>query len=78
MEQSIVHAECHSRFEYLIGALPERFAPALAEVQAAVPALLNNAYPMVLTHSDIDEMNVLVNPSSGEITGIVDWPRASI
>ncbi len=33
---------------------------------------------MVLTHSDLNEMNILVNPDSGEITGVVDWTGASI
>lgn len=33
---------------------------------------------MVLTHSDLNEMNILVDPCSGKITGVVDWPGASI
>jgi Ser/Thr protein kinase RdoA (MazF antagonist) len=52
--------------------------PAVTEIQAALPALLDGYYPMVLTHSDLNEMNILVNPDSGEITGVVDWPGASI
>lgn len=33
---------------------------------------------MVLTHSDLNEMNILVDPCSGKIIGVVDWPGASI
>lgn len=33
---------------------------------------------MVLTHSDLNEMNILVDPGSGKITGVVDWGGASI
>lgn len=33
---------------------------------------------MVLTHADLNEMNILINPNSGDITGIVDWSSASI
>lgn len=75
---SSIRAECYARLEYLTGALPERFLPAIIEIQAALPALLNGCYPVVLTHSDLSEMNILVGPSSGKITGVVDWPGASI
>lgn len=42
-----------------------------------LPALLDGQYPIVLTHSDLNEIDILVNPDSGEITGVVDWPGAS-
>ncbi|KAK7697475.1 hypothetical protein SLS64_013487 [Diaporthe eres] len=77
-DMSAISAECHARFEYLAGALPERFLPAVTEVQAALPALLDGCYPVVLTHSDLNEMNILVDPCSGKITGVVDWTGASI
>ena len=32
---------------------------------------------MVLTHGDLNEMNILVDPASGGITGVVDWAEAS-
>ncbi|KAI0467047.1 hypothetical protein F4859DRAFT_526136 [Xylaria cf. heliscus] len=61
-------AKCYSGFEYLAGALPDRF----------LPALFDRRYPVVLTHSDLNEMNILVNPCSRNITGLVDWSSASI
>lgn len=75
---SAISTECHDRFEYLADTLPTRFLPAIAEVQAALPALLDGRYPVVLTHGDLNEMNILVDPGSGNITGVVDWPGASI
>jgi Ser/Thr protein kinase RdoA (MazF antagonist) len=65
-------------FEYLADKLPKRFLPAVTEVQAPLPALIDECYPVVLTHSDLNETNILVDPSSGKITGIVDWSGASI
>ncbi|KAI0532533.1 hypothetical protein GGR58DRAFT_522708 [Xylaria digitata] len=56
---SLANTECYARFEYLAGVLPERFLPAVTEVQAALPALLDECYPVVLTHSDLNEMNIL-------------------
>lgn len=34
-------------------------------------------YPVVLAHGDLNEMNILVDPDIGGITGVVDWPGAS-
>lgn len=34
--------------------------------------------PWVLTHSDLSNMNILVDPDSGHLTGVVDWADASI
>ncbi|KAF1976062.1 hypothetical protein BU23DRAFT_457171 [Bimuria novae-zelandiae CBS 107.79] len=75
---SAISTECYARFEYLADILPKRFLPAVTEIQAALPALLDGYYPLVLTHSDLNEMNILVDPDSGEITGVVDWTGASI
>lgn len=33
---------------------------------------------MVLNHGDLCEMNVLVDPTTGHITGIIDWAEAKI
>ncbi|KAI1377176.1 hypothetical protein F4677DRAFT_48241 [Hypoxylon crocopeplum] len=78
VDMSAISTECYARFEYLAGVLPERFLPAVTEVQTALPALLDGCYPVVLTHSDLNEMNILVDLCSGKITGVVDWPGASI
>ncbi|KAF1950266.1 hypothetical protein CC80DRAFT_456045 [Byssothecium circinans] len=75
---SAISTECYARFEYLADAIPKRFLPAVTEIQAALPALLDGCYPVVLTHGDFNEVNILVDPDSGEITGVVDWPDASI
>jgi len=78
VDTSTISTECYARFEYLVDALPERFLPAITEVQAALPSLLDGCYPVVLTHGDLNEMNILIDPNSGEITGIVAWSSASI
>jgi hypothetical protein len=33
---------------------------------------------MVITHGDLSEMNILADPRTGEITGIIDWAEAGI
>lgn len=39
--------------------------------------LRSGEHPVVLTHGDLNEMNILVDPVSGKITGVVDWAEAS-
>ncbi|KAK4194848.1 hypothetical protein QBC40DRAFT_343881 [Triangularia verruculosa] len=78
VDLSAIKEECHARFKYLTKTLPERFLPVVNEVRALLPALLDGNYPLVLTHSDLNEMNILVNPDTGEITGVIDWADASI
>jgi len=33
---------------------------------------------LVLTHGDFSERNILANPTTGEITGIIDWAEVGI
>lgn len=56
--------------------LPSRFAPFVAQVQRILPMLRSRKHPVVFTHADLNETNILVNPISGEITGVVDWAEA--
>ena len=71
-----IRSECRTRLEYLVNALPERFHSILIQAQASSTAFFTGAYPMVLTHSDLNEMNILVDPS-GNLSGVIDWPDAS-
>jgi len=75
---SAIRDECYARMEYLLGILPKRFTSAATEVRDALPTLLAGDYLMVLTHSDLNVMNILVDPNSGDITGIVGWSGSSI
>lgn len=71
-------AEFHIKFDLLAASLPERFASNLRVVRQALPALFSGNFPFVLSHGDLCEMNVLVDPKTGNITGIVDWAEARI
>ncbi|KAL9128891.1 MAG: hypothetical protein Q9217_002513 [Psora testacea] len=35
-------------------------------------------YPQVLTHGDLCPMNILVSPTTGRVTGIIDWAEAEV
>jgi hypothetical protein len=64
-------------FRYLSDNLPPRFKPSVTQIQSILPMLRSGEHPVVLTHGDLNEMNILVDPASGKITGVVDWAEAS-
>lgn len=71
-------AEFHSKFELLAASLPDRFASNLSIVRQALPALFSGVFSFILSHGDLCEMNILINPETRNITGIVDWAEARI
>ena len=58
------------------------FARGAQPVSAVTPVQLPSIFsgvgmvPLVLTHGDHCEMNILVDPEDGNIMGIVDWAEA--
>lgn len=60
------------------GILTARFGPALDEVRKHLPTLVSGDFPLALTHSDLNELNILVDGGSGIITGVIDWTDAGI
>jgi hypothetical protein len=50
----------------------------LVEAREELQLLFEPTYPMVLTHDDLCEMNIIVNPDTGHISGVVDWAEAEI
>lgn len=75
---SVISEACSSKFDHISGTIPSRFMPAVAKVRDSLPTLFSGNYPLVLTHGDLNETNILVDPESGSITGVVDWAEASI
>ncbi|KND92257.1 hypothetical protein TOPH_02972 [Tolypocladium ophioglossoides CBS 100239] len=69
--------ECAATFRYLSDTLPSRFKPYVTQIQGILPMLRSGEHPVVLTHGDLNEMNILVDHASGKITGVVDWAEAS-
>lgn len=55
-----------------------RFEPALDEVREHLPTLVSGDFPLALTHSDLTELNILVDGDSGSITGVIDWTDAAV
>ncbi|KAF5682603.1 kinase-like domain-containing protein [Fusarium circinatum] len=71
-------AEFRSKFDLLAQSLPSRFLPNLNRVYEKLPSVFSGALPFVLSHGDLCEMNLLISPETGHISGIVDWAEARI
>ncbi|KAL8354334.1 hypothetical protein RB601_003951 [Gaeumannomyces tritici] len=60
----------------LLVALPTRFHPIIRATIKSLPKILN--LPMVLTHGDFFESNIIVDESSYHLAGVIDWAEAEI
>jgi hypothetical protein len=47
-------------------------------VKEHMPTLVSGDCPLALTHSDLNELNILVDGGTGTITGAIDWADAGI
>ncbi|KAF2804705.1 uncharacterized protein BDZ99DRAFT_425575 [Mytilinidion resinicola] len=64
--------------ELLSQSLPQRFSIVLQQLRTHLPLLYTPPFPLVLTHDDLCEMNILMDPETGKITGFIDWAEAKI
>lgn len=77
-ETSALLTEFRDKFDLLHRSLPSRFASNLDRVRKELPLLFSKTLPFVLSHQDLCEMNILIDPETGSITGIIDWAEARI
>lgn len=75
-DDSLVHLQ--DKLDILLRELPSRFTDVITKTREELPNLFIPTYPLVLTHGDLCEMNIMVNPEAGGITGIIDWAEAKV
>ena len=68
---------CAKKLDTLRDNLPVRFQPSVIYVRNNLDSLFTD-WPMTLSHEDLTEQNVLIDPSTGHLTGVVDWVNARI
>ncbi|KAJ6043436.1 hypothetical protein N7499_005863 [Penicillium canescens] len=76
-DTTILLADFQSNFDLLARDLPSRFSPNINRVRKELPSLFATL-PFILSHGDLNMMNVLISPETGNITGIVDWAESRI
>ncbi|CAJ2506272.1 Uu.00g004020.m01.CDS01 [Anthostomella pinea] len=66
----------------VMGAAQERFPYIQSFIDESeedvIPVLFGRDWPKVLTHGDFSKRNILLDPQTFAVTGIVDWSLASI
>ncbi|KAI9148142.1 hypothetical protein HJFPF1_11966 [Paramyrothecium foliicola] len=67
-----------ARIDILSRVLPSRHQQNLDDVLDGLELLFDDTYPMVLNHGNVSELNMIVDPSTGGINGIVGWTAAHV
>ncbi|KAJ5204285.1 uncharacterized protein N7498_005164, partial [Penicillium cinerascens] len=71
-------ADLQNKHDTLLRQLPARFTTVISKLREEVPEIFAPTYPLVLSHADLCEMNIIVDPEVGGINGIVDWAEAKV
>ena len=74
----LVRKRFTNKLHLLAQNLPPRFLDSICELRDDLPLILADTYPTVLTHGDLSQMNFLVDPKSGHLTGVIDWAEADV
>ena len=78
METRSVQDSFMSKLQSLAENLPSRFSDPVKELSSNLGLLFSEGYPAVLSHGDLCELNFLVDPKTGHLTGVIDWAEAGI
>lgn len=75
--------QCQSEFAERLAQLRDSAASAvppatLSTLENIVPLLFSGNYPLVLTHGDLSQTNILLDPDTLEVTAIVGWSLAAV
>jgi hypothetical protein len=71
LRQTYIH-----ELQLLLTSLPPRFHPSIQKCLASLEAILS--LPMILLHRDFSTCNILVDPVTCHLTGVIDWAEAEI
>ncbi|KAF7948845.1 hypothetical protein EAE96_008028 [Botrytis aclada] len=74
LPRGIVGSSLLSRLELLCKDLPIRFQPLAKRIRKNMQFI--ESMPWVLTHGDIIPSNIMINPLTRHLTGLVDWAEA--
>lgn len=70
-------AEYGFKLGRLAESLPTRFSQPLLSLESQLLPVFSKL-PHVVTHGDLCELNILVDPRTGHITGVVDWAEVRV
>lgn len=76
LPKGVVGKTLKARLQMLSDELPVRFLPVAKFLLRQLPVI--ESLPWVLTHGDLVASNILLDMSSGHLSGLVDWAEAEI
>lgn len=58
--------------------MPPYLTPAVVSARSQLDLLFSGNFRYALCHGDLNDMNLLVDEETGDLTGVIDWAEASI
>lgn len=77
-DRTSLNTKYTSDLSQLSAGLPERFRPIVNRLLARLPYILTDDWPLVPNHADLVENNIHADPTTGKLSGVCDWAKATI
>ncbi|EFQ99198.1 hypothetical protein MGYG_02212 [Nannizzia gypsea CBS 118893] len=76
--ETLLQSNYDKMLEQLSKLMPPYLTPAIVSARAGLNLLFGSDFRCALCHGDLNDMNLLVDEETGDLTGVIDWAEASI
>ncbi|KAL6921925.1 hypothetical protein ACHAPO_002685 [Fusarium lateritium] len=74
----IKRLDFRQKLQTLAESLPPRFQPLVSYCKDNLQFVFNSAIPWCLNHGDLCDTNIIIDPPTGKLSGVIDWAEGSI
>ncbi|KAF3492324.1 uncharacterized protein GIQ15_01841 [Arthroderma uncinatum] len=76
--ETLLQSNYDRKLEQLSKSMPPYLTLAILTARTELDLLFGSDFRCALCHGDLNEMNLLVDEETGDLTGVIDWAEASI
>ncbi|KAG8669103.1 hypothetical protein FPOAC1_008491 [Fusarium poae] len=74
----IKRLDFRQKLQTLAESLPPRFQPLVSYCKDNLQFVFDSAIPWCLNHGDLCDTNIIIDPLTGKLSGVIDWAEGSI
>ncbi|EGE04186.1 hypothetical protein TEQG_03218 [Trichophyton equinum CBS 127.97] len=76
--EALLQSNYDRKLEQLSKSMPPYLTPAIVSTRTELDLLFGSDFRYAICHGDLNDMNLLVDEETGDLTGVIDWAEASI